>query len=183
MSTGLVLPRHTYVAEQRRKAGLRDEAVAANIAKSSHHRMDSDDFVTREDVAFQLHLLNGYIQARLSEDPDYHLPKPVGWRMQLLMLTIPDVSSGGVIVPDEAREQRSMASPQGVVLAMGGGCYKDPARFKLDGKLEPWCAVGDRVQLVKYDAQFYQIANGQRLGVVTDTQPVAVIDSGWEVPA
>jgi co-chaperonin GroES (HSP10) len=180
--TGLVLPKHVYEAERKRKAGLQDQAVADTIAKSRVHRFDSDDFVTQEDVLFQLFKLQSYVELRRQEQPEYHLPKPVGWRIQVLMLTIPEKTAGGLIAPEDHAEQRALASPQGVVLAMGAGCYRDKSRFSIDGEIVPWCAVGDRVQLVRYDAQWFQIANGQRLGVVSDTQPVAVIDSGWEVP-
>jgi hypothetical protein len=99
------------------------------------------------------------------------------------MLTIPETSSGGVHIVDDNREARSMSSPQGVILNIGPGAYRDPARFSIDGVLTPWHKVGDRIQFVKYDAQPFQLPNGQRLGILTDTQPVALFDSGWEVPA
>lgn len=176
--SGLLLPKSTIA--QMRKAS--DDAAAQNIKATAIHRMDSDDFIDPAGVRLQLDQLFAYVAARREEQPDYHLPKPSGWRLQVLMLTIPETSSGGVIVVDEAREQRSMASPQGVILAMGPACYSDPKRFTVDGKIMPWHKVGDRIQFVKYDAQMFQIANGQRLGILTDTQPVATIDEGWNVP-
>ena len=176
--SGLLLPKSTIA--QMRKAS--DDAAAQNIQSTAIHRMDSDDFIDPAGVQQQLDQLQAYVTARRAEQTGYHLPLPSGWRLQVLMLTIPTTSSGGVMIVDEAREQRSMASPQGVILAMGPSCYSDPKRFTVGGDLLPWHKVGDRIQFVKYDAQMFQIANGQRLGILTDTQPVATIDEGWEVP-
>jgi co-chaperonin GroES (HSP10) len=163
----LVLPRHVA-------ASMR---AAENIRKTSTHRIDADDWATVEDVHQQLQDLQDYMTQRREEEPSYHLPSPVGWKLMVLVLTIPEKSAGGVIIVDDAKEQRSLASPQGVVLKAGVDAFRDPERFN-----EPWCGVGDRISFVKYDAQMFQLANGQRLGFLNDTQPLSVIDSNWEVP-
>ena len=158
-------------------------SVAENIKSTAKHRLDSDDFVTPMNVAQQLDDLQGYLVLRRQEEPEYKLPQPSGWKLMVLMLTIPETSDGGVIVVDDAKEQRALASPQGVILAMGPAAYTDRERFTVEGELVKWHAVGDRITLVKYDASMFQIANGQRLGLLNDTQPIATIDTGWEVPA
>jgi co-chaperonin GroES (HSP10) len=163
MSKGLLLPKSV--------------AVATAIAKTARHRMDSDDWATPKDVEEQLKQLQEYIDLRREDDPSYRLPIPTGWKVMMLMLTIPEKSAGGVIVIDDAKEARSLSSPQGVVLAIGDQAYQDPQRFSA-----PWLRIGDRITVVKYDASMFQLANGQRLGFVNDTQPISVIDSGWEVP-
>lgn len=165
-----------------RNYSRREEAAATSIAKTSKHRMDSDDFVTPNDVRAQLAALQEYLDLRRQEDPTYSLPAPSGWKLMVLMLTIPEKSAGGVIVIDDAKEQRALASPQGVILAMGPAAYTDRDRFSVDGELVKWHEVGDRITLVKYDASMFQIANGQRLGFLNDTQPIATIDKGWETP-
>lgn len=175
----LLLPASARAAIMKRDA----DAAAANIKATAVHRMDSDDFIDPAGVRLQLDALQAYIDARRVDQPGYHLPRPSGWRLQVLILTIPETSSGGVMIVDDAREQRSLASPQGVILAMGPSAYSDPARFTIGGTLTPWHKVGDRIQFVKYDAQMFQLANGQRLGILTDTQPVATIDEDWTVPA
>lgn len=166
--------------ERRQKEAM---ATAKAMSGGTQNALQSDDFLDKPGVQAQLDQLAGYIAERREEDPDYHLPLPSGWRIQVLMLTIPEKSKGGLQMVDDSREQRSMASPQGVILAMGPSAYSDPTRFSdRDGNLAPWHAVGDRIQFVKYDAQPFQLPNGQRLGILTDTQPVATLDSGWEVP-
>jgi len=169
MSRGLLLPKHM--------AGARDTATATAIAKTAVHRMDSDDWATATVVSEQLGQLEEYLETRREEEPTYVLPQPTGWKIMMLMLTIPDKSAGGVIVLDESKEARALSSPQGVVLALGPQAYTDPARFD-----KPWLEIGYRATVIKYDASMFQLANGQRLGFVNDTQPVAVIDKGWEVP-
>ena len=159
------------------KHAMQSMAAAQAISRSSVHRMDSDDFITPKEVQRQIDALNDYILLRRTEEPDYQLPQPSGWRLTVLVLTIPEKSDGGVIVIDDAKEARSLASPQGVLLSMGPQAYKDPNRFS-----EPWHKIGDRIQFVKYDATMFQLANGQRLGTLNDTQPVATIDRGWGVP-
>lgn len=152
-------------------------AAANAISKSAVHRIDSDDWATKKDVQAQLDQLYEYITERRAEEEDYQLPAAIGWKLMILMITIPEKSAGGVIVVDDAREQRSLASPQGVILDVGPQAFNDPARFD-----EPWVAVGDRITLVKYDATMFQLGNGQRLGFLNDTQPVSLIDRDWEVP-
>lgn len=152
-------------------------AAATAVGKSSVHRMDSDDWATKTDVQAQLDQLNEYLQERRGTEGDYQLPSAIGWKLMVLMVTIPEKSAGGVIVVDDAREQRSLASPQGVVLDVGPQAFNDPSRF--DGA---WVEVGDRITFVKYDANMFQLGNGQRLGFLNDTQPVSLIDRGWEIP-
>ena len=164
MTRGLLMP----------KSAL---AAATAIQKTKVHRIDSDDWATKSDVQQQLDQLNGYLTERRVEEADYALPSAVGWKLMVLMVTIPEKSAGGVIVVDDAREQRSLASPQGVVLDVGPQAFKDPSRFD-----EPWVRVGDRISFVKYDATMFQLGNGQRLGFLNDTQPVSVIDKGWTIP-
>ena len=175
--SGLVLPRHVAAAIHKK-----DQAAATNISKTSHHRMDSDDFLSLKDVQNQLDQLDEYMFNRRQEEPGYHLPRPLGWKLAILMLTIPDTSAGGVIVIDDSKEQRSMASPQGIVIAVGPAVFSDTARFMVDDVLTPWCSVGDRITFAKYDASMFQIANGQRLGFLNDTQPISLIDSNWSIP-
>lgn len=175
MTAPLILPRH--VADARRKQ--QQSSVANAITKSATNHLSSDDFVTFNDVISQLGELKAYIQERQQTEPDYALPSPLGWRIAVLMLTIPEVSAGGVHMVDDMREARSVASPQGVVLAMGSAAYQDPARFAEGGEITPWVCVGDRILWKKYDVTTFQLANGQRIGFMNDTQPVGIVDRNW----
>jgi hypothetical protein len=169
--SGLLLPKR-----------LQGVATAEAISKTAVHRLDSDDFLAPQDVKDQLAQLQGYLDLRREDQANYTLPSPSGWKISILLLTIPDKSAGGVFVMDDSKEQRALSSPQGVILGMGPAAYTDADRFSVDGNVVPWHEVGDRITLIKYDASTFQIANGQRLGFLNDTQPVATIDTGWEIP-
>lgn len=168
-------------------------AVADAISVNRHantYRYDSDDFVTPEECQRQLDELQAYIDARREHEqakglkkPLYALPRPLGWKLTVLVLTVPKQSEGGVIFTDDNQEAKTLSSPQGVVLALGASAYSDPGRFTVEGQVRPWVKVGDRISFVKYDASMFQLANGQRLGQLSDTQPALVIDEGWKVPA
>jgi hypothetical protein len=183
--TGLLLPRHQAAALARSKAEVsqRDASTASAIStRSTNAMLASDDFVSVHDVKDQLAKLDAYIRDRRENQPDYTLPKPSGWKLMLLILTIPDETAGGLILIDDSKEAKSLASPQGVILDMGPAAYTDANRFSVHGELSPWHERGDRISFVRYDAAMFQLSNGQRLGFLNDTQPVARIDRGWELP-
>lgn len=174
--SGLLLPRH--VAAQRAEAQA--SAAASSIAGSRTYELQSDEFVNRETTRLQLVELRAYVAERRASQPDYNLPRPSGWKLMVLMLTLPEATAGGLMVIDDTRELRATTSPQGVLLASGPAAYSDPNRFTVDGKLQPWHEPGDRITWVKYDAHLFKLANKQLIGFLTDTQPVALIDSGWK---
>lgn len=170
--TGLLLPRHVVAMEQQRKAKLAASAPAVPANKvagyeGNRNEIETDDFIRPEDVADQVTKFSRY---------DGIVPKPVGWRIAILVLTIPEQSSGGVIIVDEHREARSLASPQGVVISVGPQAYQDASRFP---NKEPWVRVGDRVLFQKYGGRMFQIRTGQHIAILNDTEIGAVVDSGW----
>jgi co-chaperonin GroES (HSP10) len=175
---GLMLPRHVVEARAKQK----NEAVAGSIQKTSVNALSSDDFVTRTQAAAQLEELSAYIATRRESEPEYCLPSPIGWRVSVLMLTIPDKTDGGLYMVDDNREARAMSSPQGIVLSMAEAAFQDPSRFMVNGEMHPWIDVGDRVLWKKYDVTMFQLGNGQRLGFMNDTQAYGIIDRGWSVP-
>jgi co-chaperonin GroES (HSP10) len=145
--------------------------------------IETDEFITRTQVAEQTDELNAFVRLRREADPGYHLPLPTGWRISVLLLTLPETTEGGLQVVADAREARALASPQGVVLALGPACYTDPDRFEVPDKgLVPWVKIGDRVTWQKYDLATFKLANRQMIGFLTDTQPTSLLDQGWEVP-
>lgn len=158
-----------------------EQLAAAAIRNTAINAMSSDDFVTLAQAQLQLDQLHAYIDAKKAESEGYRIPHPLGWKICVLMLTIPEITDGGLHMIDEQREARAMASPQGIVLSIGDGCYQDPSRFAVNGKLEPWVRVGDRILWKKYDVTTFQLANGQRIGFMNDTQPFGVIDRGWAI--
>lgn len=169
--TGLILPKHVAAMERQRRAGI--ASATPNAAQkvggyeSKRNEIETDDFIRPEDVADQISQFAKY---------DGIVPRPVGWRIALLVLTIPEQTSGGVIIMDEHRDARSLASPQGVVISLGPQAYGDANRFP---DKEPWVRVGDRVLFQKYGGRMFQIRTGQHIAILNDTEIGAVVDSGW----
>lgn len=131
------------------------------------HALNTDDFIEPADIVAQVRQFLAY---------DGAVPAPVGWRVGVLLLTIPETTAGGVIMVDSDREARSLASPQGIVIAVGPGAYQDEARFP---DKEPWVRVGDRVLFQKYGGRSFQLRTGQYIAFLNDTEFAAVVDSGW----
>lgn len=164
----LILPKHIAAklhAKQAQNAMSRPEMKPRSAP--SKHELETDDFINPEDVAAQVQQFLNY---------DGMVPKPVGWRVAVLVLTIPETSGGGVIMVDDHRESRSLASPQGIVIAVGSGAYQDRARF---AEGEAWVKLGDRVLFQKYGGRMFQLRTGQHVAILNDTEFAAVIDSGW----
>ena len=156
----LILPKH--VAAQMRSRHAADGPVPAAPSAIS-----TDDFIDPQHIAEQVAQFLRYEGA---------IPRPVGWRVAVLVLTLPDVTAGGVHLVDDHREARAIASPQGIVIALGEQAYDDDTRFK---SKTPWVSVGDRVLFQKYGGRMYQLRNGQRIAVLNDTDFSAVVDRGW----
>lgn len=178
--SGLAVPKHVYDRMQREK---QLEGVAGSIQRTQMNALTSDDFVSSKSVREQLGKLTRYIAARREADPGYVLPRPAGWRILALILTVPEMTDGGLELPAEATEARAMTSPQGIVIAVGPSAYQDRARFAMrGGDPEPWVVPGDRIIWKRYDISTFQIANGQKFAFMNDTQPVAMLDRGWPIP-
>lgn len=179
--SGLLIPRH--VAAMRAKARANAAAETVSGERNSAYAIDTDEFITPAQVDEQLAKLRSHIDMVRKQNPDYTLPKPMGWKICVLMLTLPTKTSGGLELINDAVDAHAMASPQGVVLSFGPACYTDPDRFAINGELVPWAKIGDRVTWTKYDVATFKLANHQLLGFLTDTQPVSNIDGNWEVPS
>jgi len=168
MSTGLILPRHVAAMERARRT-----QTALTVAPSTSpvkHALNTDDFITPDQVAEQV---SAFVHFK---DAGGTVPQPVGWRVAVLVLTIPEITTGNLIMVDDHREARSLASPQGVVVAVGPTAYQDAARFP---EKAPWVKVGDRVMFQKYGGRMFQMSNGQHLAFLNDTEFAGVVDTGW----
>lgn len=166
----LILPRTPGgIAAAQEMDRRREQAAADNIAASSKTALSSDEFLTPDDVKDQVHRLIDYIASGA------RLPQPVGWRIAFLILQPPERTAGGLELPSDVTEEYAYKSMQGICLDMGMGAYTDKERFPVG----PWVKTGDRLVFKRYDAQLYDLANGQTIGLMNDTQPIAVIDDGW----
>ncbi len=161
----LILPKHVAANLRKREAPV--GAAGGFHREANKHATHTDDFIDPADVATQVKTFVDY---------EGSVPAPVGWRVAVLVLTIPEITAGGLHMIDDSREARALASPQGVVVAVGSQAYRDPERFP-DG--EPWVRVGDRVMFQKYAGRMFQIRTGQHIAILNDTDFAGVVDRGW----
>lgn len=173
---GLLLPDTPSgrMAAQSATVAAREKAIADNISGSGKYELSSDEALTTVDIEGQLEMLDLHIQARRARDPHYHIPRPVGWRISVLVMSPPKRTAGGLELASETVEQYAHKSVQGVVIAVGSGAYTDRERFP-DGA---WCAVGDLISFKRYDVVDYFLSNGQKIGLMNDTQPIGMIAEG-----
>ena len=164
----LLLPNHVAATLRRQQQAARaTNPKVGGYEAQSKHALDTDDFITPDQVAEQVQMFINY---------DGAVPQPTGWRVAVLVLTIPEVSSGGLLMVDDHREARALASPQGVVIALGPTAYRDPARFPEN---RAWVNVGDRVLFQKYGGRMFQLRNGQHIAFLNDTEFAGVVDTDW----
>jgi len=162
----LLLPRHVMEATQRSRAS-NAAAVTAPASPLSKHRMNTDDFVSSDEISAQV--------ADFVEHKGV-TPTPAGWSVMVLMITIPEVTAGGLIMDQEYTDMRTKASPQGIVVGVGPVAYNhSDDRFPTGA----WCKVGDRVLYGRYAGKAFQLSNGQELAFLSDTDIIATVEGGW----
>ena len=72
---------------------------------------------------------------------DKHVPKPVGYRVLVLLPSVEDTFEGGIAKAASTIREEYILSMVGAVVDMGDQAYQDKERFP-DG---PWCKQGDYV--------------------------------------
>jgi co-chaperonin GroES (HSP10) len=111
-------------------------------------------------------------------DPSVPDPKPLpeikGWRV--LVRPIPNAKKiGSIYIPDEFLEHKDLLRAVGRVVAMGPLCYSRED-MRLEGRIDPWCKVGDFVLIPKYSGAKFAVG-GVKFIMVNDDEILAVIDS------
>ena len=161
---GLLLPAHVHARVRQNREAKATTPIAPGPAR---HKINTDDFVSHDDIAEQV--------ARFMEYEDT-IPNATGWSIMVLMLTIPEVSAGGVIMDHDYTQLRTRASPQGIVAGIGPAAYNPKDDRFPSG---PWCQIGDRVLYARYAGKPFQLSNGQELAFLTDTDIIATVEGGW----
>lgn len=96
---------------------------------------------------------------------------PVGMTL-LVCLEVPqEVSKGGILIPEIARENAAYQASQGIVVAMGPDCYVGKPDAFPNG---PWCAVGDLVMFSKAEGHAVQI-DGKEHRFIRDVRILGVM--------
>lgn len=138
---GLALPASAVARERLATGNYREPSSDAAAAAQR------DDFITREAAEAQVKML----------PKDW--PRPVGHRIAILILAPPNKVGDIIIVSDQTAE--TVASPQGVVLAVGDQADKH------------WVKPGQRVLIERYAGRVFKLANGQVIAYTNDDDPLA----------
>ncbi len=98
------------------------------------------------------------------------------WRIVVQIAEPPETSAGGIITPEEYRDNKEFSSYVGMVRSMGPLCYQAVTRSRLDLSQAHGCAVGDWVQFGKHDGEKFRTQDGTLWVILSDTQIICKTD-------
>jgi co-chaperonin GroES (HSP10) len=104
------------------------------------------------------------------------LPVPIGYKLMIRIPKKKDITSGGIVLPEETRKTEETASILGEVIALGAIAYHDPEKFPTG----PWCKPGDFVMFRAYSGTRFFV-RGEEYRFLNDDQIEAVAGSPEEV--
>ncbi len=102
------------------------------------------------------------------------IPDPKGYKILVAIPKIEEKTKGGIIRPDQLRNDEGIASIFGYVVSMGADCYADKNKFPNGA----WCAVGDFVMFRSYSGTRFKVQteNGdQEFRLMNDDMVEAVV--------
>lgn len=98
------------------------------------------------------------------------------WRAALQVPMPPELSDGGIAIPDEYREDQEYAAYIGNVRAMGPLCFKSKTRGGVELSTDEGFKVGDWVMIGKHQGEKFRTRDNTLWIVISDTQYIAVLD-------
>lgn len=113
---------------------------------------------------------------------DLFVPKPYPtkmdlWRIVLQMPEPPEMSEGGIVIPDEYRDRKEFMGYVGYVIDMGPLCYQAVTRSGIDLSKANKVKIGDWAQIGKHDGEKFRTSDGTLYVVVADTQIIGPVEN------
>jgi co-chaperonin GroES (HSP10) len=99
------------------------------------------------------------------------LPEPKGFKMLIALPILEEQTDGGIYLPDQVRNNESLATVVGFVLKQGDLAYQDEKKFP-NG---PWCKEGDWVVFRAYSGTRIRI-HGREFRLINDDTVEAVVE-------
>ena len=96
------------------------------------------------------------------------------WRIAVQIADPPEMSGGGIVVPDEYRSTQEFSAYVGNVRSIGPLCYQAVTRSGLHLDQAHGCKVGDWVQFGKHDGERFRTRDGTLWVVLSDSQIICV---------
>ncbi len=88
-----------------------------------------------------------FTEVEVPDDPNPPIVK--GWRILVRPIPNKPKTKGGIILPDQVLEVKELLGTIGRVISLGPLAYTR-ADMLVDGKVDPWCKVGDYVTYGRY---------------------------------
>jgi co-chaperonin GroES (HSP10) len=96
------------------------------------------------------------------------------WRLVVQIAEPPELSAGGIVIPDEYKDDQEFASYVGQVRSMGPLCYTAITRSQMDLKDAHGCKIGDWVEFGAHDGERRRTQDGTLWVILSDTQIMGV---------
>lgn len=104
------------------------------------------------------------------EEFEAQLPKPVGYRLLIVLPKVEETYDSGLVKADQTRNAEQILSMMGAVIDMGEQAYADKDRFPTG----PWCKVGDFVMFRPNSGTRFKV-NGHEYRLLNDDSVEAVV--------
>ncbi len=104
------------------------------------------------------------------EEFEAQLPKPVGYRLLIVLPKVEETYDSGLVKADQTRNAEQVLSMMGAVIDMGEQAYSDKDRFPTG----PWCKVGDFVMFRPHSGTRFKV-NGHEYRLLNDDSVEAVV--------
>jgi chaperonin GroES len=92
---------------------------------------------------------------------------PVGYRVLVKPDPIKEMTEGGILIPENQREDHTRAQATGIIVACGEFSYQDWPRH--------WVKAGDRVLYSKHAGTHLTGADGEHYRLLNDEQITCII--------
>lgn len=135
--------------------------------------MDINDFAHNRGTTSLTN--NEWISKEETPDPS-PLPSVKGWNIIVRPVPIKTETKGGIILPDQIKDDLKYLTNVARVLALGPLCYNDERKFGP----EPWCKVGDLVALPKFAGSKF-VYKGVKLTLISESDVLMVLEDAKDI--
>ncbi len=93
--------------------------------------------------------------------------EPTGGHLLVLPKKVEEVTAGGIIIPEDARDKEQQAATKGKLVAVGSSAWAD-----LDDGT-PWAGVGDKIVYSRYSGVTMKGSDGEDYVLINDVDVLA----------
>lgn len=93
--------------------------------------------------------------------------EPTGGHLLVLPKKVEEVTAGGIIMPEDARDKEQQAATEGTLIAIGASAWTD-----LDDG-QPWAGIGEKISYSRYAGVSMVGADGESYMLINDVDVLA----------